>query len=250
MFASPYSPVTIEAVSEYAKRSYAKNNLSLIGTGISTERLAGLAKAAFGSGKATSAPIGETVTNEVYGGEQRIALDPHSGPAARPTMVIAWAMAGRAPGPAEIVLPYIFGGQTSVKWNYGTSPLSAVVEKYPGASIEPRLYRYPDAALLTFTLQHHDSRQLALLAKEAGAILSDMDESRFSAEALKKAIARAKYVVAAEYENPTTLVPLLSGLRVGVIPTMTAVTDALRNSRLLSFLRRSRSLIRWTRNLS
>ncbi|WWC70157.1 uncharacterized protein I206_104104 [Kwoniella pini CBS 10737] len=205
LYASPHYPVTIEDVKTFAQSAFSKNNVAVIGSGISTESLSQVVSQAFGSGSAAAGSSGlKTTSTSYYGGEARIPLDIHAPATSVPTVVIAYGTTSPA-GPELKVLKQLLGGESSLKWTPGTSPLSQAAEKVPGSSAKAFLLPYSDAALFGVVVSAPTSPQLAGLAKEVAQILKSAG-SGAKDEEVKRAIAKATFADASASETLQGLV--------------------------------------------
>jgi ubiquinol-cytochrome c reductase core subunit 2 len=203
LFASPHSPVSANDAKSYARQAFSKSNLAVLGTGISTDALGKAVQSAFGSGSSSS-PTLSSGSSEYFGGEQRVPLDLHSGPSAQPTMVIAYGSAGAAT-PEMKVLPYIMGGDSSVKWNPGTSQLSLKTAEIPGATAQSFIMPYSDASLFGVIISAPTSEGLRDLAKVVVADVSSVQSGKIGKAIVKRSVAKAKFADATGLERADTM---------------------------------------------
>lgn len=186
---------------------YAKNNIAVLGAGISTENLQKAVQSAFGagsgSGSASSLSAGSAT---YYGGEQRIPLDAHA--AGQPTLVIAYGSTN--PSADLSVLPHLFGGESAIKWSPGSSPLAQAAAKTPGASVRSFLLPYSDASLFGVVVRAPTSQGVASVAKDVAAAL----KGEFKEEDVKRAVAQAKFADASSLEKLESFVSI-AGSKVG-----------------------------------
>ncbi|WWC89164.1 uncharacterized protein L201_004082 [Kwoniella dendrophila CBS 6074] len=214
LYASPHYPVTIDDVKTFAQGAFSKSNLAVIGSGISTESLSQVVSSAFGSGSSAPGSSGlNTQSTSYYGGEARIPLDIHAPATSTPTLVIAYGQSSKA-GPELKVLKHLLGGESSLKWTPGSSPLSQVAEKVPGASAKAFLLPYSDASLFGVVVSAPTSPQLAGLAKEVAQVLKSAGQS-VKDEEVKRAVAKATFADASASET-------LQGLVANVGPALFA----------------------------
>lgn len=221
LFASPHSPVTASDVKAYAQQAFSKTNISVLGSGISTDALSKAVQSAFGSGSAGS-PTLSSGSSEYFGGESRVPLDLHADPNAQPTMVIAYGASG-APTADMKVLPYIIGGDSSVKWTPGTSELSIRAAGISGASAQSFILPYSDAALLGVVLTAPTSEVLRDLANVVVDDLSKVQNGKLGKDIVKRSVAKAKFAEATRLERTDTMVasagPAVSALDVQANPS-------------------------------
>lgn len=207
LYASPNSPITAEQVRDYASQAFAKSNIAVVGTGISTEALSKAVGAAFGSsgGSSSSASSSSSSSSSYFGGEKRIALDGHAFPAQQPTLVIAYG-SGSAPTAELKALPHVLGGTSALKWAPGVSPLSLAADKVPGGSARSFLLPYTDAALFGVVVQAPTSEAVRALATEVASVLKSSSGNKLGDEELKRAVAQAKFAAASALESKQGLV--------------------------------------------
>ena len=198
LYASAHSPISASDVQAYAQQAFAKSNIAVVGSGISTEKLQQAVQSAFGSGSGSSSLSGSSTT--YYGGEQRIAS--HS----QPTIVIAY---GTTNSSADLtVLPHLVGGESSIKWSTGSSPLSQAASKVSGASARSFLIPYSDASLFGVVVSAPTSSGVASVAKDVVAALKSVNGAK--EEDVKKAVAKAKFAEALSLEQLDSFVSAAS----------------------------------------
>jgi len=202
LFASPYVPVTASEVKAFSQQAFAKSNIAVLGTGISTEALTKAVQTAFGAGSPSSASTLSGGSTTYYGGEQRVPLDVHANAFAQPTFIIAYGSASAASAEMKI-LPHLLGGRTSVKWTPGTSPLSLAAEKVPGAKAEAFFFSYSDASLLGVAISAPTSGGVRSVAMDVAKAIKSA--SSLKDDAAKKAIAKAKFAEASKFEHSESL---------------------------------------------
>ncbi|WWD17132.1 hypothetical protein CI109_101569 [Kwoniella shandongensis] len=204
LYASPNYPVTIDDVKSFAHTASAKSNIAVIGTGISTEALSSAVSSAFGSG---SSPAGSGLTGgatKYFGGEARLPLDIHGPPTALPTVVVAFGSS--SPATADLkVLKQLLGGESSLKWSPGSSPLSQAAAKIPGASAKAFLLPYSDASLFGVVVTAPTSVQTKTLAEEVVNVIKAAAKGAKDDE-VKRAVAKATFADAISSETLDGLV--------------------------------------------
>lgn len=204
IFASPHSPVTLDAVKSFAQTAFAKSNIAVVGQGISTDALAAAVNSAFAGSAGGAAGSLSTPSSTYYGGESRIQLDSHANPAAQPTLVIAYGQAG-ATSPELAVIPHLLGGQSALKWAPGSTPLSQAAAKVPGATVRSFVTSYSDASLLNVVVQAPTNEAVRAVAQEVAAAIK-ATASGVKDEELKRAVAKAKFADATTLEHYASLV--------------------------------------------
>jgi ubiquinol-cytochrome c reductase core subunit 2 len=199
LFASPHSPLGVQDVKEYASKAFAKSNIAVFGTGISTEALSEAVGKAFGGASSSSSGSSLSSTgSKYYGGEQRVPIDAHSG--GQPTMVIAFGTTEITP---ELnVIPELVGGASALKWVPGTTPLAQAASKVPGSKIQSFHLPYSDAALVGVSITAPTSEAVKELAKEVVNTLKGLaSSSGMDGEAVTRAVAAAKFKAANALDN-------------------------------------------------
>lgn len=201
LFASPHSPLGVQDVKEYASKAFAKSNIAVFGTGISTEALSEAVGKAFGGASSSSSSTGSSLSStgsKYYGGEQRVPIDAHSG--GQPTMVIAFGTTEITP---ELnVIPELVGGASALKWVPGTTPLAQAASKVPGSKIQSFHLPYSDAALVGVSITAPTSEAVKELAKEVVNTLKGLSSSSgMDGEAVTRAVAAAKFKAANALDN-------------------------------------------------
>lgn len=203
LYASPHSPVSSDAVKAYAQQVFAKGNIAVLGAGISTDKLQSAVQSAFGAGSGGSSSLSAGSTT-YYGGEQRIPLDVHAGHS-QPALVIAYGTT--SPSADLSVLPHLYGGESAIKWSAGSAPLAQIAAKTPGASVRSFLLPYSDASLFGVVVRAPTSQGVAAVAKEVSAAL----KAEASDEAVKRAVAQAKFAEASSLETLESYLSVAGG---------------------------------------
>lgn len=208
LFAQRYSPLSVNDVKSYATQAFAKSNIAVLAGGLSTDALSAAVTKAFGSGTSSGSSLSGGST-QYFGGEQRVAIDSHANPSAKPSVTIAFGTTGKDASSADLkVLPHLVGGASSVKWCAGTSPLSVLTEKFPGSSITANLLPYSDASLFTVTVSAPTNEAVRDLAKQVASTVKEAGSAK--EEEVKKAIAKAKLAEAGKFENSAGLVSVVA----------------------------------------
>ncbi|KAN0061622.1 ubiquinol-cytochrome c reductase core subunit 1 [Thecaphora frezii] len=204
LFASPATPVSHKDAVAYAKSTFAKNNIAVLGSGIESEKLSQLVAKHFGS-LAESASVASAPA-QYFGGEQRIAFTaPHGAEETRASLghfLIGFEGAGHrnASASAELaVLRSLLGGESSVKWSKGSSPLSQIADKVAGAEAKSFNLTFSDSGVFGVHVSAPHSRILE--ATKAVSQAFKEVASGASKEDLAKAIAKAKFEQAAAFET-------------------------------------------------
>ncbi|THH33357.1 hypothetical protein EUX98_g799 [Antrodiella citrinella] len=198
LFASAHHPVTAELVQEYASTVFSKNNIAVLGTGISQDALSELVEKSLASLASSSTGVSSTPST-YFGGETRI--ENHEGPQ---TVFVGFGATG-APSAELAVLAAHLSPQSSVKWSKGTSPIAESIP--PTASVQTVLLPYSDATLFGFIVQGETTEDVKTAAKAALAALKAAGS--FKSDDLKKAVAKAKFAAASSVEGRTGFVNTL-----------------------------------------
>ena len=202
LFASPHSPLSAQDVKEYASKAFAKSNIAVFGTGISTEALSeAVAKAFGGASSSSSSSTGSSLSSsgsKYFGGEQRVPLDVHAG--GQPTMIIAFGTTDVSPELS--VIPELVGGASALKWVPGTTPLALAAEKVPGSKIQSFHLPYSDAALVGVSITAPTSEGVKELAREVVNTFKGLtSKSAVEGETVQRAVAAAKFKAANGLDN-------------------------------------------------
>lgn len=198
LFASPASPIAANDATSYGRAAFSKSNIAVLGTGVEVSKLSSLVSKYFASVPANS--IGLAAGPSIYhGGEQRIAFAPHHAKSSRSGNGHFFLGFQATPTPEFAVLRSLLGGESSVKWSSGLSPLSRISNKVNGASAEAFNIAFSDSGLCgAYISAPHLSLQL--VAKEVGNAFKSAASS-VDSEDLQRAIAKAKFEAASALES-------------------------------------------------
>ncbi|KAJ9478466.1 Cytochrome b-c1 complex subunit 2, mitochondrial [Pseudozyma hubeiensis] len=249
LFASPASPVSHRQTVDFAHAAFAKNNIAVLGSGIDAGKLSQLVSAHFGDLSA-SASVKSTAA-KYFGGEQRVAFSaPHGAEntrAAHGHFFIAFEGAGHkdASQAANLaVLRSLLGGESSVKWSHGASPLSQVADKIVGAQAQAFNLSFSDSGVFgahvsapTASVQSAAKHVAEALKNVAGGLKDDV---------IKAAIAKAKFERAAVLENRTASHELVSAqlLEAGKVATLEESFAALEGVKANSLSKAAEALLK------
>ncbi|SJX61561.1 probable QCR2-40 kDa ubiquinol cytochrome-c reductase core protein 2 [Sporisorium reilianum f. sp. reilianum] len=232
LFASPASPVSHRQTVDFAHAAFAKDNIAVLGSGIDSAKLSQLVDAHFGD-LAASASVKSSAA-KYFGGEQRIAFAaPHgveNTRAAHGHFFVAFEGAGHKDAAAAAnlaVLRALLGGESSVKWSNGVSPLSQIADKVMGAQANAFNLTFSDSGVFgahvsapTASVQQAATHVAQALKNVAGGLKD---------ETIKAAIAKAKFERASVLENRTASHELVSAqlLEAGNVATLEETFSAL-----------------------
>lgn len=188
LFASPHTAVDYSSAVSYAKSAFAPSNIAVLGSGVESGRLQSLVSEFFASSASSSL---SAPSSTYFGGETRVA-----GHGALDTFLLAFK--GTSYSEVELsVLRYLLGGESSIKWSAGSSPLSKLASG--SSSAKAFNLAYSDAGLFGFVVQA-PSAQVSPLAT---SVVSELKKAAggVDAEALKQAVAKAKFAAASGLES-------------------------------------------------
>jgi ubiquinol-cytochrome c reductase core subunit 2 len=223
LFATPHTEVPYESAVKYANLVYNSSaNSILLASGVDAEVLKPLVKDFFPFVSNTEVSVSSSSSNKYYGGEVRL---PPTTEAATGEGHFLLAFPGSARGSASAaqytILRHVLGGESSLKWNRGTSPLANI------ESGEARAFNvsYPDAGLFGIQIKSSIEKTGETVTKalaELKKVASGVD-----AEALKRAVGKAKYEAASALESRIGRLEIVgSQVRPQVNAEKDCVTDA------------------------
>ncbi|WFD33078.1 ubiquinol-cytochrome c reductase core subunit 1 [Malassezia sp. CBS 17886] len=200
LFAAPSTPVTVEDVRKFAADAFTKENIAIVGSGITRAELEELVDASF-----ASVPSGRALRNapaKYFGGDCRQGTcDAHGHPLPKDHFFLAYEGAARDKSPALTVLECLLGGNPAVKWCVSSTPLGVLRERIPGARAHAFNTGYSDSGLFGFHVAAPNGsvRDAAALATQA---LDSVAQGSVTAEMVTRAANQAKFHKAAEFEGP------------------------------------------------
>lgn len=200
LYGSPASQIRHRDVVDFARAAFSKSNVSVVGTGIDSQKLASLVSKNFAEVPRESAGALSAGPATYYGGEQRVAFenDAHSDSASAHHGHFFLGFQG-GNGPEYAVLKSLLGGESSVKWSAGLSPLSQISAKVPGASAQAFNLAFSDSGVVGAYITA-PTATLPDVAKEVGNAFKSA-ASGVSSEDLQRAVAKAKFEAASSLEN-------------------------------------------------
>ncbi|KAE8224629.1 hypothetical protein CF319_g2517 [Tilletia indica] len=201
LFASPIHPVSHAQTVAFARSAIAKNNLVVLGSGIDSGKLANLASKSLAT---LSGAASVTKSDSAYkGGEQRVAFAaPHGSEGTSASLAhffLGFEGAATGAKPELAVLRAHLGGETSVKWSSGLSPLAQLSAKDATVKASAFNLTFSDTGIFGAYVSAPPARLGAAVKSVASAIKEAA--SKISSEDLKKAIAKAKYDAASAFES-------------------------------------------------
>lgn len=202
LFSSPASPISLSQVTQYAHSVFAKDNIAVVASGIESSHLSKLISTHFKNLQSTKGSV-TAGSKQYFGGDARVSFIPNhavEGPRAHyGHYFIAFEGAGLDVSPALAILRSHLGGESSVKWSNGLSPLSQIGDKVAGANANAFNLNFTDSGLFGVYLTAPTDKVLTA-AKEATKAIKDASKS-ISNEELNKAKAKAKFEAAAAIES-------------------------------------------------
>ena len=191
--------VTAEDIQDLHARAVGNpGGVAVLGTGISTESLAKLLESAFSAHKrASAAPVPETraaPATAYHGGATRVASA--HGPQA---VFVGFGSTASASVPALHALAAHLNPAPALKWATSAAPLASGIPV--GVSAHSVLLPYSDATLIGVVLQGTDAGALKEGAKAVVGAFKDAAAGKVGKEELARAVARAKFQLAAGVEG-------------------------------------------------
>lgn len=199
LFASPSSPISASGVSSYAKGAFARDNIAVFGTGISQDKLSSLVSKSFSGVPGTSTGALNAGPSTYFGGEQRVDFAPHHADSPKAHNGHFFLAFEGGSSPEFAVLRALLGGESSVKWSKGLSPLAQAAAKVNGGHAEAFNLTFSDSGLVGAYVTAPTATLPALAKEVAGAFKSAA--SSVSSEDLQRAIAKAKFELTSQMET-------------------------------------------------
>ncbi|KAK9478964.1 Metalloenzyme, LuxS/M16 peptidase-like protein [Lipomyces japonicus] len=186
LLSQPIDSINSKIIAEYKEDVYTKANLAIVASGASVSQLSELAAKFLDETEAgTTVPV---PTSAVHGGESRIAsTDGNAISLGFPT----------ASDPEFSVLAAILGGAPSIKWASSNSILGATT----GGNAVAKLNKYAGANLLSINVTGSSAAEVSSSAASAVNALKSV-ASGVETDALKKAVAAAKFDYLASFAEP------------------------------------------------
>lgn len=246
LFALPASPVSHSEAVAYAKSAFSKSNMVVLGSGIESSSLSNLVSKTFGGVNASGSL--QAGPNTYYGGDERISFTAHHGAegprANHGHFLIGFEGAGLGRAPELAVLRALLGGESSVKWSAGLSPLSKISENVAGANSSAFNLTFSDSGLFgAYVTAPHD--KVTATVKETINAFKEIAGS-VKEEDLQKAVAKAKFEAANALESRAASHEAISAqlLSSGKIQTLDEVFSALDNVKAASVSEAAEKLLK------
>lgn len=208
LFASPHSAVDFASASAYATSAlHSPSNLSVISTGVDSARLSSLVSDFFVPSSPTAAFTSPAAS--YFGGELRAPVAGH-GSSALDHFLIAFK--GTSSSEVDLtVLRYLLGGESSVKWSAGLTPLAKLASG--PSSAQAFNLGYSDAGLFGIYITAPTSDVEGIASASVAALKAVA--SGASADAVKTAVLKAKFAAASAFETRAGKLDLLSHVSFG-----------------------------------
>lgn len=202
LFATPTNPVSHKQTVAFAEATFAKDNIAVVGSGIDAAHLSKLVSQHFKNVRPSKGSI-QAGSKQYFGGDARVPFVPHHGAEGSRAhfahYFLGFEGAAVDASPELAVLRSHLGGESSVKWSTGLSPLSKIAEKVAGAQASAFNINFTDSGLVgAYISAPHEKLQEA--AKAVAQAFKGAAQS-LSKEDLEKAKAKARFEVAAAVES-------------------------------------------------
>jgi len=188
LFASPHGTLTIEDVKAFAAQAFTKENVAVIGSGVSDAVLSQLVQKTLA--QLPSSPASTATATKYYGGESRV--NAHS----TPTVFIGFGTS--TPSAALSVLASYLDPTPSVKWSDGVSPLSKLPK---GTTVQIVHEVYSDGALFGLLVQGENAAAVKEASTIAVQALKSVSSGTLESEELARAVSKAKFSAASSVEG-------------------------------------------------
>lgn len=199
LFADPHTAVDHAQTIAFANSAFGNpSNVAIASTGVESTEFQSLVSEFFVSGAAASAAPATTSASAYYGGDLRVPSVLHS---ASPSdhLLIAFKGADVNSSANLTVLKHLLGGESSIKWSRGSSPLS-VLSTSALVSAQAFNLSYSDAGLFGVMLKA-PTAHMGALASKVVVELKNVAQGATKPESLLQAIAKAKFAAASEFES-------------------------------------------------
>ena len=194
------SSITAEDIRDLHARAVSNpGSVAVLGTGISTEPLAKLFETAVSAHKASAkTPVPSAApapaTTAYHGGAARVASAAH-GPQ---TVFVGFGSTASASVPTLHALAAHLNPEPALKWAASSAPVASGIPA--GIRARSVLLPYSDATLIGVVLEGKDGAALREGAKAVVGAFKDAAGGRVGKEELARAVARAKFQLAAGVE--------------------------------------------------
>lgn len=195
LFANQHPNFTIDDIKAFAASAFSTGNIAVLGTGIGQDRLSKLVEKSLG--KFPSSSSAATSSTKYYGGETRVES---SNPLQ--TVFIGFGTTG-APSNDLAALASHIAPEPHVKWSKGISQISEATPA--GTTVQTVYLPYSDATLMGVLIQGGNAADVKTAAQAAVKVL----KSQVNETDAKRAIAKAKFRVASEFDSRDSIVSML-----------------------------------------
>ncbi|KAK4058242.1 ubiquinol-cytochrome c reductase core subunit 1 [Microbotryomycetes sp. JL221] len=191
LYASPHTAIQHSDLISYANNALSPSNLTVLASGVDNGSLKSFVSEYF-SGAGAAAGSVSSAASTYYGGEVRVPAIGHSA-----SDLFLLAFKGDSKAEADlVVLKFLLGGESSIKWSAGSSLLSKVAS----GSTTAKAFNlsYSDTGLFGIVVEGR-SNEITGVASAAVAELKKV-ASGADGEAVKRAVAQAKFAAASALE--------------------------------------------------
>lgn len=192
--------ITAEDVKDLHARAVSNpSNVAVLGTGISTESLAKLFEAAISAHKASAAthttPSAAPASATAYHGSTTRVASAHGSQ----VVFVGFGSTASASVPGLHALAAHLNPAPALKWAGSSAPVASAIPA--GISARSVLLPYSDATLIGVLLEGKDGAALREGAKAVVSAFKDAAAGKVGKEELARAVARAKFQLAAGIEG-------------------------------------------------
>ena len=208
LFATPHLHVDLLSAVSYARSAFSNQaGLAVVSSGVANGTLNGFVNDFFKGSSASSslnspaAVKSDSGKSQYYGGEMRVPHTVHGG--SEQGQLLIGFQGGAVSQPEYAVLRSLLGGESSLKWTPGASPLSQISTKIGTLPSKPAVrafnLAYSDAGLFGFFV-NAPTDKVKEAASQAVSALKEIAKGA-KEEEVKRAIAQAKFAAATALEN-------------------------------------------------
>lgn len=209
LFATPHLSVDLLSAVAYARSAFAnESGIAVVGSGIGSSTLTSLVNDFFTGSSASASSASKAAVDtssdgksQYYGGDMRIPHTVHGG--SQQGQLLLGFQGGSASQPEYAVLRALLGGESSLKWSAGASPLAQISTKAGALPSNPaaRAFNlaYSDAGLFGIFVDA-PTEKVKDIATESIQALKNIAKGA-KEEEVKRAVAQAKFLAAQVLEQ-------------------------------------------------
>lgn len=199
LFANPAVPVKLDDVKSFASKAFTRSNLAIVASGLSHEQVEALIAQNF-----ADVPAGESLLPppaQYYGGDHRAPIsDAHGHPLPQDHFFLAFEAGSHSNPAAVAVLQALLGGESSVKWSHGITPLARINQQVDGANVRSFNTISQGTGLVGLHVAAPQGK-VTDAAKMAVQALQNVASGAPAAEDFNRAVANAKFSAAMRHEG-------------------------------------------------